>query len=122
MARVLVIDDDSSMRSLIRLFLEQSGHDVAEAQDGDEGIKLQKAQPADLVITDLLMPEKEGFETIQELKEDFPDIKIIAISGGGQFLDKDDFLRIANQLGADSVLSKPFEKEELLMVTGELLG
>ncbi len=122
MARILIIDDELPMRSLIRLILEQSGHDVADAQDGDEGIKLQKAQPADLVITDLIMPEKEGFETIMELKTDFPDTKIIAISGGGQFLDKDDFLRIANKLGADYTLAKPFERKDLLKVTGQLLG
>lgn len=122
MARILIIDDELSMRSLIRLILEQSGYEVADAQDGDEGIKLQKAQPADLIITDLLMPGKEGFETIIELKADFPDTKIIAISGGGQFIDKNNFLQIAHKLGADYTLSKPFEKQDLIKATEELLG
>lgn len=115
MAHIIVIDDELSMRSLMRLILEQSGYDVAEAQDGNEGIQLQKVQPADLVITDLIMPEKENFETIMELKSAFPDTKIIAISGGGQFIDKDKFLQIANKSGADYALAKPFEKEELLI-------
>ncbi len=122
MARILIIDDELSMRSLIRMILEQAGHDVADAQDGNEGIRIQKAQPADLVITDLIMPGKEGFETIIELKTDFPDTKLIAISGGAQFIDKDNILRTANKLGADYALAKPFKKEGLLKAAGKLLG
>jgi len=122
MARVLIIEDESPMRSLIRIILEKEGYDVADTLDGEEGIKLLKDQPADLVIADILMPVKDGIETIMELKADFPDTKIIAISGGGPFKDKDNLLVIAKKLGADYALTKPFKIEDLLKATGELLG
>ncbi len=122
MARVIIIDDELSIRSLLRLLLEKSGYDVAEAQDGEEGIRIQKTQPADLIITDIFMPGKEGLETIMKLKADFPDTKIMAISGGGPFLDRDTFLQAAIILGADYALAKPFGKEDLLKAAGDLLG
>ncbi len=92
-----------------------------EASDGSEGLILNRSNPADLVITDILMPEKEGIETIREMRRDFPETKIIAISGGGR-LYTSDYLKIAQHIGADRVFAKPFEKNEILAAVQELIG
>jgi len=113
MARILVIDDEPQIRSLLRQMLEREGHDVEDAADGKAGLQLFREHPADLVITDILMPEKEGLETIRELRRDFPDTPAIAISGGGTF-DPDLCLNLASKLGASEVIQKPFLKRELL--------
>ncbi len=124
MARILIIDDDVTVRQAIRRILEKVGYEVVEASDGEEGMRLFYENPADLVITDIFMPGKEGLETIMELQGKFPNVKIIAISGGGKTdLSKSlktDFLMMAEQLGARS-LEKPFELEELLKMVQELL-
>jgi len=113
MARILVIDDEDLARFTIKDFLENAGHEVVEARDGEEGVHFQKAQPFDLIVTDIIMPKKEGVETIIEIKRDFPEIKIIAISGGGRTRNLD-FLELANKFGADRVLAKPFTELELI--------
>ncbi len=119
--RILVVDDEEQMRSLIRQILEGCGYEVSEAPDGNVALWLFKEKPSDLIITDLIMPKKEGLETIMELKKDVPDVKIIAISGGGHG-DKRQYLDMAKKMGADSTLAKPFEKEELLKAVKDLLG
>lgn len=113
MARILVIDDEELARFTLREILQAAGHDVSEAKNGNEGIAFQKAQPFDLVVTDIIMPEKEGVETIIELKRDYPDLKIIGISGGGRTRNLD-FLKLAKQYGAEKVLTKPFTEDELI--------
>jgi len=118
--RILVMDDDVTFRKMLRKILEREGYETIEATDGKEGMRLFRAAPADLVITDILMPEQEGIETIQELKRDFAGVKIIAISGGGR-LDPEEYLRTAEQFGAARTLSKPFDREELLGAIRELL-
>ena len=120
MASILIIDDDNQFRTLLRKMLERKGYEVIEASEGKEGIKLYRNNPADLIITDLIMPEKDGIETIQELKKDFPDIKIIAISGGGR-LGPRDYLNVAKMLGAQKTLTKPIELPDLLKAIEELL-
>ena len=97
--RVLVIEDEPQMRKMLKQMLEEKGCDVVEASDGNEGIKLYRANPFDLIVTDIIMPEKEGIETIMELKKDFPYVKIIAISGGGR-IEPESYLNLAKQLGA----------------------
>ena len=114
------MDDDVTFRKMLRKILEREGYETIEAEDGKEGMRLFRAAPADLVITDILMPEQEGIETIQELKRDFAGVKIIAISGGGR-LDPEEYLRAAEQFGAARTLSKPFDREELLGAIRELL-
>jgi DNA-binding response OmpR family regulator len=94
MTKRLVIEDDDRLRTTLRKMLERSGYEVVVASNGKEGIKHFREAPCDLVITDLIMPEKEGLETIRELKEEVPDIKVIAISGGGRE-GFDDSLRLA---------------------------
>ena len=106
MANILIIDDDNQFREMLRQMIERDGYEVIEASDGKEGIALYRKNPTDLIITDLIMPEKDGIETIQELKKDFPEIKIIAISGGGR-LGPNDYLQLAKMLGAQRTLTKP---------------
>lgn len=121
MARVLVIDDEELARFTLREILETAGHEVTEARNGNEGIAFQKGDPFDLVVTDIIMPEKEGVETIIELKRDFPDLKIIGISGGGRTRNLD-FLKLAEQYGAEKVLAKPFSEDELLACVNACLN
>ncbi|MEO5340192.1 MAG: response regulator [Magnetococcus sp. MYC-9] len=121
MARILVVDDDPSVRALLREFLEEDGHQVDEAVDGKQGVLRYREEPSDLVITDILMPEKDGVELIMELQESFPEIKIIAMSGGGRGLDAQFSLRIATDFGAVQQLEKPFSRRLVLETVGRLL-
>ena len=121
MKRILVIDDDMQMRQMLQQMLEREGYDVVDAPDGKEGMKLYRQDPTDLIITDIIMPEKEGVETIIELRRDFPDVKIIAISGGSRGIDAESCLFAVNQFGADCVFSKPFDRKELLEAISGLL-
>ncbi len=121
MARILVIDDDVQIREMLRQMLEFEGYEVIEAANGKEALKLQQQTPADLVITDLIMPEKEGIETIRELREIFPEIKIIAMSGGG-VVGPESYLKIAKSLGAQKTFVKPIERKILLNGIREVLG
>lgn len=118
---IVVVDDDEEVRQTLVRILEGVGHTVHPAADGDSGIALCDSVAPDLVITDILMPEKEGIETIRELKRLHPSLRIVAISGGGRagILD---FLDMARALGADEVLQKPFRRSELLEVVDRLIG
>lgn len=119
--KILIIDDDEQIRILLRQVMEWGGHEVIEAADGREGMLLQRKQQADLVITDLIMPEQEGLETITLLKKEYPLVKIIAISGGGR-IGPDAYLPAAQELGADRVFSKPFDVRELATTVRELFA
>lgn len=121
MSKILVIEDDAKLRELLRETLEHEGHEVADAADGDIGIKAFKRSPADVVIADIFMPEKDGLDVIRELKADFPEVKIIAISGGGR-LEKGTYLMAASSMGADRVIEKPFEIQDIVDAVRELLG
>ena len=121
MARILIIDDDDQVRTMLRRTLEADGHEVDEAANGNIGISKYRGNPADLIITDIYMPEKEGLETIIELKRDHPEVRILAISGGSRDMDLD-FLPVAAKLGAEKTLNKPIERRALLNAVSELLG
>jgi len=121
MASILVIDDDIDLRTVICLILEKAGYQVEEAGDGREGVDLFRRKPADLVITDLIMPEQEGVETIIELRKEFPDTRIIAMSGGGRS-EPASFLGFANKLGAAETLEKPFSRDVLLSTVEKVLN
>jgi len=121
MKRILVIDDDWQMREMMHQALERAGYGVVDAANGKIGMNIQRQEPVDLVITDLIMPEKEGIETIRELRRDFPGLKIIAISGGGR-AGADGYLSVAKTIGADRTLSKPFDLKQILDTVGELLS
>ena len=120
MARILVVDDDELIRKLILKTLERDGYEVFASADGHEVSNLHRRKPADLIITDLFMPEKEGMEIIMEMRRDFPDVKIIAISGAGS-LGATQYLEMARMIGATRTLAKPFGQEELLAAVRELL-
>jgi DNA-binding NtrC family response regulator len=111
MARILVIDDDSDMRLLLEQTLGPAGHEVVSARDGREGIHQYRTEPAQLVITDLFMPNQEGLETIIQMRKDFPEVSIIAMSGR---TGASTMLAIARRLGAIGVLEKPFDPDQLL--------
>jgi CheY-like chemotaxis protein len=118
--RILVIDDEEQPRRMLRSVLERAGYEVIEARDGNEGLQRFREAPTDVIITDLLMPEKEGLETIMDARREFPEVKIIAMSGGGRAGNLN-FLEIARRLGAQRTLSKPFELQVLLAAVRELL-
>lgn len=122
MSRILLIEDDDVAREMLRKLLEDSGHEVIEAADGAVGTALYRASPADVVITDIVMPEKEGIETIMELRREFPDVKIIAVSGGGARLSRDSCLRAAEVAGAHRIFAKPLNVSGLLSAVSELLA
>jgi len=111
--KILIIDDEIRIRNLFRMWLERYGYEVREAENGREGMRLQRQQPADVLICDLIMPVQEGIETITQFREEFPSTPIIAISGGGK-IDPDSYLMVAEQLGAWKAFTKPVNMPELL--------
>lgn len=121
MTRILVIDDNPLVRATLRSILDAAGYEVVLASDGQAGLAEFRRQPSDLVITDIVMPEIEGIETIRQLRGLAPKLPILAISGGGRGISLD-YLRMAQQLGATDVLSKPFEPDELLSTVLRCLG
>jgi DNA-binding NtrC family response regulator len=121
MALILIIDDDNDVRVVLKEILAREGYDVIDAADGEEGIRLYMERSADLVITDIVMPRMEGMETIQYLYSRFPDIKIIAMSGGGR-VGPESYLCLAEQFGALCALSKPIERGVLLKTVEQALA
>lgn len=121
MANVIVIEDEASIRRLVTRILGRSGHEVREAANGRDGVALHRAEPADVVITDMFMPEQDGIETIQQIREFAPTTPILAMSGGGS-RGNTDALGDAELLGADRILMKPFSPEELEQAVAELLN
>jgi CheY-like chemotaxis protein len=114
--KILVIDDDGRFRRLAAKILTAEGHEVIEANDGAEGLRVFQKEKPRLVITDIIMPNQEGIETILELRRENPMIKIIAMSGSLGPSGGAGFLRMAQQLGADETIAKPFRPEELRTV------
>lgn len=114
MPSVLVVDDQDQVRQLIRETLEQAGYEVEEARDGKEGLERYRAKSPDLVIMDILMPDQDGLETIMTLRQEFPDSRIIAMTGGSDTGGIPNFLDVAKMLGARRTLQKPFELKVLL--------
>jgi CheY-like chemotaxis protein len=120
MARILLIEDDHLVRTMLGLTLVHFGHTVVEACNGLEGLALFPQTNPDLVITDLVMPEKDGLEVIKELRKKSPPVKIIAMSGGGRCTMTNN-LATARALGAAKVLAKPFSNANLLAAIGDLV-
>lgn len=114
MAHILVIDDEDDIRMMIAVVLQHEGHEVTQAENGKVGMALFKKKPADLVITDLVMPEQEGVETIMQLRRDHPQLPVIAMSGG--ISRSETYLDICRRLGVRGTLAKPFGLKELLEV------
>jgi CheY-like chemotaxis protein len=120
-AKILIIDDDPAMRDVLRRALERDGHHVVTARDGGEGLMIYRSAPCDVVVTDLYMPVKDGIETIQEMRAEFPGARIIAMSGGAATGDMGPLMD-ARLLGADIALPKPFALEALSRAVAALLG
>lgn len=121
MARILVIDDEPYILMMLKKMLEKVGHEVDMAINGEEGMELFNKYHADLIITDIVMPEKEGLETIRELKKKHPELKVIAISGGGR-VDSKEYLESARLFGASRIFKKPFKQKEIIDAVEELLS
>ncbi|MEJ2688571.1 MAG: response regulator [Deltaproteobacteria bacterium] len=121
MASILVIDDDVQVLWVIRKILEKEGHKVISAQDGEMGLQLYRNAPYDLVVTDMIMPNKSGINLISDILRDYPEAKIIAISGGGA-IEAERYLQIAKSLGVARTLTKPFSMQSLLEVVNEALS
>jgi len=122
MNKILVIEDDDAHRAMLKTALEGAGYEVKVAPDGEVGYHMFEVEPFDLVITDIIMPKQEGLHTIIELMENFPEVKIIVISGGGSHFDGASLLEIAKDLGADNCFEKPFKLSDLLASVKELLN
>lgn len=118
---ILVIDDDESLRNSLRRTLKKGSYTVLEAAEGRQGLTVLKTQTVDLILLDIFMPDKEGLETLTELRRSYPGIKVIAMSGGGAegWLD---VLNLARMLGAQRTLAKPFTREELIEAVKQLLA
>ena len=131
MASILIIEDDNDVREAIKDVLEHAGYNVDTAASGNEAIEFQRKQPAQVIVTDIIMPGKHGIDTILEMQEEFPAVKIIAISGGGGFgrpAYKPEanmttvYLTAAKEAGADRVFAKPFDRKELIQAVEDLLN
>lgn len=121
MATILVVDDEKEMRKNMQDLLENAGYEVITAENGRVAIQLYKQNPTDLVITDLLMPEKDGAETVIELRFDYPDVKIIIITGDGNNLKAEDHLELIEPLNVNYSFTKPVDSNRLLYVINKLL-
>ncbi len=121
MARVLVIDDDEMTRTLVIRTLVGEGHEIEEAVDGQEGLRLFGENPHDLVLTDINMPGLDGHDVIEAIRMLHPEVPIIAISGGGA-VGKEQLLLKASALGADQIIVKPFEFTQLVSAVERALG
>jgi CheY-like chemotaxis protein len=119
MARILIIEDDDLLRTVLTSALEFAGHSVVQARNGQEGIELFRAVPTDLVLTDIVMPVKEGVETIMILRDERKNLPIIAMSGGAANAKL--YLNIAGRIGAKRILSKPFTPQHLLEIVDQVL-
>jgi DNA-binding NtrC family response regulator len=116
--KVLIIDDEVRIRELIRMWLEREGYEVFEAENGKKGIEAHLSSFVELVICDLIMPVQEGIETITHFRDQFPNVGLIAISGGGK-IGSDSYLAIAEQLGAWKVFTKPLDMPSLIKAVRE---
>ena len=121
MKRILVVDDEAQIRTMLTQMLEQEGYEVHTAENGEEGFTLVGRHSFDLVITDMIMPVKDGLKFIMELVRDYPNLQILAISGGGA-IKAERYLTMAGYLGDIATLEKPFKREVLLEVVKKQLS
>ena len=121
MQKVLIVDDDAITRQMIFDFIENNCFKVFQANDGFKALEIQNKEEVDLIITDLVMPVMEGLEFIVQVRSKYPDVKIIAVSGKGNFLSGS-YLTMALGLGANEILNKPIDRNMLLMKIDNLLN
>lgn len=121
MAKILIAEDDEQLREMLRQALEKENYEVVGSKNGEEAIRILKQMPVDLLITDIIMPQKDGTSLIMDIRKDFPDLQVIAISGGARFIDPQNPLHIAKKLGAQITFTKPFKISELLDAVRKLV-
>ena len=121
MARILLVDDDSKIRTMVRVVLERFGFEVMEAIDGEAALRIARAEKADLVVSDVFMPDCDGLELLRNLRRELPDLKVISMSGG-TLGGKIDLLTVARYLGATETIHKPFTATALLALVNRALG
>ena len=121
MAKILIIDDDPSILTMLKRMLEKAGYEVDTAGNGSEGLKKIESCPPDLLVTDIVMPEKEGLELIFYLREKNPGLKIVAISGGGRF-HYEGYLTSAKHLGTNLIFQKPLVHKEFIQAVSDLIN
>ena len=121
MDSVLIIEDDDFVQNMLKQTFERAGYEVATASNGLVGLQLYHCKPFDVVITDLIMPEMEGIETITSLRKSNPKVQVIAISGGGRN-NPQDYLELAQKLGAKKTFTKPVDRHKLLAAVKELIA
>ncbi len=121
MQKILIIDDEPHILLMLKKMLERAGYEIDMASNGNEGLDIFRKAPTDMVITDIIMPEKEGLETIREMRRIRPELKIIAMSGGGK-VSAENYLEIAKIFGASRVISKPFTQNEMIAAVTDLMG
>jgi YesN/AraC family two-component response regulator len=120
MAHIMIVDDEDLLRQTLRHILEAAGHEVLDASNGNECLKALETQAVDVVITDIVMPEKEGIELIADIRRSYPDLKILAISAGA-WGGKFDYLETATKLGAHAALAKPFTADQIRQAVADCL-
>lgn len=121
MACILVIDDNPEFRDILRRHLEANGHRIMLAGDGEQGLALLEREAIDIVLTDILMPQRDGLEVLREARRRWPGLPVIAISGGG-WIKANELLGMAERLGADNVLQKPVRRDDLIRAVDEALS
>ncbi len=122
MPNIIIIDDDRFVCKTLKRIFEKEGHTVDVAEDGEQGIQLVRRSNPDLVIIDIIMLNKEGIETIDELIKEYPDIKMIAISGGGLRLEACQYLDLALKIRVKAALKKPFDRDEIVNLANEIIS
>ena len=120
MGRILIIDDDRSMRIILEKILHSGGHETVSAENGREGIRLYRENPVDLILTDLIMPDRDGLEVVREISAEFPDAKIFAMTSYDSTGSKG-YLELAVEYGALRTFQKPFNRDDLLAAIDEAL-
>lgn len=121
MACILIIDDNPEFRDILRRHLEANGHHTILAGDGEQGLALLEREAIDIVLTDILMPQRDGLEVLREARRRWPGLPVIAISGGG-WIKATELLGMAERLGADNVLQKPVRRDDLIRAVDEALS
>ncbi len=122
MACVLIVEDDPLLRELLCTVLEEAGYETLEAADGETGIELFRVRQPEMVLLDILLPLQDGIETLRALRKEYPRVKIVAMSSGGQGVTKENALAAAAALGAAQTLAKPFSREQLLGIVTAVLA
>lgn len=121
MPNILIVDDEDDIREAFSSFLTKHGYTVKDASDGNQALKILADERFDLMVTDIIMPNKEGVETILSVREQFPDMKIIAMSGGGRNIAAEDALSFVENLGVSYTFQKPFNRNDMLNAINDLL-